>query len=142
MCEVHGDTTAGINNHSLPGVALLSTQPTNTHYIMHLTSFIFVLLTSTIAYGNPTRIEEPSIQEITDENIRKFQNYFFDDPDIEHSADDKKSTLGDYPDYSDGLADDILIHLSDEENKDRVSDEKGPTFVLSQLLFHLAQLPQ
>ena len=109
---------------------------------MQLTAFISVLLTSTIAYGNPTRIEEPAIQELTDENIRKFQNYFFDDPDIEDSADDKKSTLGDYPDYSDGLADDILIHLSDEENKDRVSDEKGPTFVLSQLLIHLAQLPQ
>ena len=79
---------------------------------MHLTIFISLLFTPTIVLGNPARIEEPEIQEITHKNIKNFYIDFYDDFDIEHPADDRKSTLGDYPDYSDGLADDINIQSS------------------------------
>ena len=105
--------------------------------------------------GNPNIYKQSMIRDIADEDLRKFYTDFYDHDDGEENADDRKSTINDYPDYTEEVNDDKHTPTSNEENTKPVETDgsnssrattknvgqKDPTFVLSNLLFHLAQLP-
>ena len=57
------------------------------------------------------------IKDITDEDLRKFYTDFYNDYEIEEPADDRKSTMVDYPDYPEHVEDDKHIRKSAEASK-------------------------
>ena len=96
------------------------------------------------------------LNNIGDEDLRQF---YFDFYDEETSTDDRKSTIDDYLDYQEeqndvlstqtNTVESIKDKPNEEENSDKPESsvpvvaslsERDPTFVLSKLLFHLAQL--
>ena len=126
---------------------------------MQIARVISLLPILGIVFGNPANpnsYKQSLVRDIADEDIRKFYTDFYDHHDGEENADDRKSTIDDYPDYTEELTDDKHTQKSNEENTKSVETDdssaslkatnksvvrKDPTFVLSKLLFHLAQLP-
>ena len=136
--------------------ALIPAEPSEQQN-MQAARIIFLLLILGAVFGNPASVDPSMIEDIADKDLRKFYTDFYNDYDIEEPADDKKSTMVDYPDYSEQHNDDKPIHTSAEATEKTSSEiydssndstsivsnlkRKDPTFVLSNLLFHLAQLP-